>query len=445
MARDARVPPHNLQAEESLLGAMLLSRDALMTAAEAVTADDFYKPAHAHVFSACCSLFAEGEPVDAITVADRLGRDGLHEAIGGPSTLISLVANTGATSNAGRYAAIVARNAILRRVIGCAGEIAEMGYDASDEDATTVVDRAEALFFALGDRRRRRQTVQLGESLGAWLDRLEQRWESGELEGVPTGFKDLDALLLGLHPGQLVSIAGRPSMGKSAVAGALAVNIATAGRPALLVSAEMSLEELQDRFMAGAAELGLDFIRRAAFGKNDWPRLSAGIARLADIPLYVDDDPAATLMSIRASARRVAAKAGPLGVVIVDYLQIVTPLGKTENRQTEVAELSRGLKKLAGELHTPVVALAQLNRTLEGRADKRPMLSDLRESGAIENDSDVVVLLYRDEYYKPSTTKDKGVMELIVAKQRNGPHGVVRMGYDAARGTFRDLAPREEW
>jgi replicative DNA helicase len=435
---DGRVPPNNLQAEESLLGAMMLSRVAASEAASIVTVDDFYKPAHGHVFEAVVGLASQGEPVDVMTVQDVLNRRGLLDAAGGPGALVTLISNTPAVSNAPTYARIVSDHSMLRRLIGVAREIVELAHD-TPEDVPEAIDRAEAMVYALTGQRRQHETVLLSDTLNEWLDRLEQRFTNGDPDGVLTGWADVDALLLGLHPGQLVTIAGRPAMGKSATGAALAVNVARRNLPVLFVSVEMSLPELQDRFGAATASVDLQKVRKGDLTDKDWARVSQAIGVLSDIPLYVEDDPGATVLSIRSSARRVASRHGGLGLVIVDYLQLVDVVGKVENRQVAVAEISRGLKKMALELKVPVVALAQLHRGVEVRSDKRPMLSDLRESGEIENSSDVVAFLFRDEYYK-ADSPDKGILEFIVAKQRNGPTGTVKLHYEANYGRIRDLA-----
>lgn len=439
-AVSSRVPPHNIEAEESLLGAMLLSQEAVAAAITDVrlSAADFYKPTHGHIYDAIVSLHSRGDAIDAVTVADELKRAGLHEQVGGVPALLSLEAHTPATTNAGRYARIIADHAVLYRMIGVAGEIAEMAYELPD-DVPAAVDRAEGMIFGLTDLGRARKAETIGAGLEGWMDRLEDRFEHGTPAGIPTGWPDIDELLLGLHAGQLVTVAARPAMGKSSWAASLAVNVARTSRPVLFVSVEMGLAELQDRFVASTARINLQQLRQAKLNERDWPRLSNAIGLLHEIPLYIEDDPLATPMSIRGSARRIAARHNDLGLIVVDYLQLLTTTTRAENRQVEVADLSRSLKKLALELGVPVVALAQLNRGVETRKDKRPMLADLRESGAIENDSDVVAFLFREEYYDPHTP-DRGLAEFIVAKQRNGPTDTVRLAYDARYGSWANLA-----
>lgn len=434
----ARVQPHDLAAEAGLLGAMLLSRDVIGLAAETVVAGDFYKPAHGHVFEAIVSLDGRGDPADPLTVLDELRRTGMLAAAGGDAVagdMVSMQGGTPAIGHARRYATIVAELSTLRRLVGVASEISELGYTPTD-DVPGTLDRAEALVFALSDIRRRRDLDRIDASpRDEWLDVLEQRLERDGPAGISTGWSDLDELTLGLHDGQLITVAGRTSMGKSAFTAGLAANVAREGQPVLLVSAEMSRLELMDRIVAAEARVGLQGIRSGRLSPADLERVHATVARLDGLPVYVDADPGASLLSIRAQARRVVSREGRLGVIVVDYLQLLTPAGRAENRQVEVATLSRGLKRLALELNVPVVAASQLNREIEHRAEKRPGLADLRESGAIEQDSDVVMLLYRDEVYNPKSA-DAGVAEIIVAKQRNGPTGTVRLAFLAPYGRF---------
>ena len=424
-----RIPPHNLQAEESLLGAMLLSRDAIAAAVETCGPEDFYKPAHGHVFEAVCSLYGQGEPADPVTVADELRRADLLEAIGGPATLISLQANTPATTNAARYARIVEEHALLRRLIGVAGEIAEMGYSLPD-DISAAIDRAESMVFEVAERRVTDTLKPLHDLLADSLDRLEALYDRGEsITGVPTGFIDLDERLSGLQPSSLVIVGARPSMGKTALALGMAAHAAMEGRvPVLYFSLEMSHSELTQRLLCSEARVDSSRIRNGKLLESDWPKISHAIGRLGEAPLYIDDNPNLTIMEVRAKARRLKSRLGNLGLVVIDYLQLMSGRNSAENRQVEVSEISRGLKILARELEIPVVALSQLSRTLESRADKRPMLADLRESGSLEQDADVVMFLYRDEIYNPESP-ERGTAEVIISKHRNGPTGKTDLAF----------------
>jgi replicative DNA helicase len=424
-----RVPPHNLQAEQALLGAMLLSRDAIAAALEICDTDDFYKPAHGHIFDGIRSLYGVGEPADPVTVADELARAGLLDAIGGLSTLVTLQADTPATANAGRYARIIEEHALLRRLIGVAGEIAELGYSVPD-DVEAAVDRAESMVFEVAERRVTDSTKLLRELLEESLDRLEALYERGEtVTGVPTGYLDLDERLSGLQPSSLVIVGARPAMGKTAFALGIAAHAAMeAGTPTLLFSLEMSHSEVTQRLLVSEARVDANRIRNGRLVESDWPKISQAIGRLGEIPLYIDDNPNLTVMEVRAKARRLKAHQGGLGLIIIDYLQLMSGRNTAENRQVEVSEISRGLKILARELVVPVVALSQLSRNLEMRSDKRPVLADLRESGSLEQDADVVLFLYRDEVYNPESP-DRGTAEVIVSKHRNGPTGTTQLAF----------------
>jgi replicative DNA helicase len=385
-----RVPPHNLEAEESLLGAMLLSRDAITAAVEArVDATDFYKPGHGHVFEAVMALYGQGEPVDPVTVAEELRRAELLDALGGRATLLRIQAGTPASANAAHYASIVNELALLRRLIAVAGDIAEMGYDAPD-DVTETLDRAESLVFEVAERRVAESLTGISDALQATLDQLESMYgRDDDITGVPTGYADLDDLLLGLQPATLVTVAARPGAGKTSFALGAAANVALESRqPTLFFSMEMGNLELTKRLLAGESRVDARKLWTGNIPEADWTRLSHAVGRLAEAPLFIDDNPHCTVMEMRAKARRVKARHGGLGLIVVDYIQLMSSgVRRAENRQVEVSELSRGLKILARELDCPVMALSQLNRQLEYRQDKRPMLADLRESGCLTADT----------------------------------------------------------
>ncbi|WP_208029338.1 replicative DNA helicase [Rhabdothermincola sediminis] len=417
--RSGRVPPHNLQAEESLLGAMLLSKDAIAAATEILDASDFYKPAHGHIFEAITNLSAAGEPADPVTVAEELRRAGLLEAIGGQAVLADLQASTPATSNAQRYARIVEEHALLRKLIGVAGEIAEMGYEVPD-DVTKVVDRAESLVFDVAQRRVTDTMAPIHDLLDANLDRLETLYERGDaITGAPTGFIDLDELLSGLQDSALYVLGARPSAGKTALGLCIATNVAVeAGRPVLIFSLEMSQLELTQRMLCAEARVDSKRVRNGVLTEGDWQKIAHATGRLAEAPIWIDDNPNLTIMELRSKARRLKARIGDLGLVVVDYLQLMTGRSTAENRQVEVSEISRGLKILARELECPVLALSQLSRSLELRADKRPILADLRESGCLTADTRLTradtgeqvtmgELLERDERDVPIWTLDE--------------------------------------
>ena len=432
--------PHNIAAEESLLGAMLLSRDAIAASTEVLRAEHFYKPAHGHVFDAIVSLYSAGEPADPVTVADELARAGMLEAIGGSGVLIGLQSAAPAISNASRYAHIVEEMALLRRMIGVAGDIAELGYSLP-EDVTKAVDTAESLMFDVAQHRAAGTTATLRSLLEASLDQLEQLYERGEsITGTPTGYTDLDELLSGLQPNALIVVGARPAMGKTAFALGMAANASLLhNRPTMIFSLEMSQLELTQRVLCSEARVDASKVRSGKLNEGDWEKIGHAVGRLAEADVWIDDNPNVTVMEIRSKARKLKSQVGNLGLVVVDYIQLMTGRTSAENRQVEVAEISRGLKILAREIETPVVALAQLNRALEQRANKRPMLSDLRESGSLEQDADVVMFLYRDEVYNPDSP-EKGIAEVIVAKHRSGPTGVVKLAWLSQYTKFANMA-----
>lgn len=435
-----RRPPHNLQAEESLLGAMLLTKDAITAASEKLQPDDFYKPAYGHIFEAITSLTAAGEPADPVTVADELKRAGLLDAIGGAATLVNLLAGTPATSNAGRYTKIIEDHSLLRKLILTAGEIAEAAYDLPD-DVTSAVDHAEARIFQLAQRPGTDKAHFIGELLDAGLDRLEQLYEKGQtVTGLGTGFTDLDDLTSGLQPNALYVLGARPSAGKTALALNIATHVAIEEKvPVLLFSLEMGEMELTTRTLCSESRVDSKRLRNGQLAAKDWERIAHASGRLADIPLCIDDNPDLTITSLRAKARRFKARNPDLALIVVDYVQLMTGRSNAENRHMEISEISRGLKLLARELGVAVIALSQLSRGVESRADKRPMLSDLKESGSLEQDADVVVFVYRDEMYRHDSP-DRGTAEILVAKHRNGPTGMVRLAFLGRYTKFTNLA-----
>ena len=437
-----RVPPHDLQAEESLLGAMMLSAGAIADAAGTVTTSDFYKPAHGHVFDAIHTLYASGQPIDAVTVADELRRAGLLDAIGGPGLLAQILSVTPATSNAGRYAQIVEEYSLLRRLIGVAGEIAELGYSVP-EDVQKALDRAESLVYEVNERRVTDSMRELASLLSENLDHIEALHEAGTaITGTPTGYLDLDLLLSGLQPSSLVIVGARPAMGKTSFALGMLAHAALDApdpKPCLFFSLEMSHLELTQRLLCSEAKVDSHRLRNGQLKGDDWSNISRAMGRLGQAPIWIDDNPNLTIMEIRAKARRLKSQVGKLGMIVIDYLQLMTGRSTAENRQVEVSELSRGLKILARELETPVVALSQLSRNLEMRADKRPMLADLRESGSLEQDADVAMFIFREEVYDPKP-ENAGQAEIIVAKHRSGPTGNVPLAFLPQYTRFANMA-----
>ncbi|RMH69675.1 MAG: replicative DNA helicase, partial [Actinomyces sp.] len=378
--------------------------------------------------------------------AEVLDRSGVLEQVGGLDALLSLQVNTPATSNAATYARIIHERHTLRRLIEVANRISEIGYSRPD-DVVKAVDEAENMIFQVAQGRDIDTLVDIRDLLDITLDSIEKRVENrGRVTGTPTGFVDLDDLLSGLQPNALVIVGARPSMGKTAFALGLAAHAAVReGRPVLLFSLEMSHLEITQRLLAAEANVDAKGLRDGDLDESDWTRISKALGRLSDAPIWIDDNPNLTVMEIRAKARRLQSKVGSLGMVVVDYLQLMTGRSSAENRQVEVAEISRGLKILARELECPVVGLSQLSRNLESRQDKRPILADLRESGSIEQDADVVMFIYRDEVYHPGDPETEGKAEIIVAKHRSGPTGTIELAWLPRYTAFRNFSRRAEY
>ena len=435
-----RVPPHNLDAEASLLGTMLLSREAVGIALErGVRSEEFYKPSHQHIYDAIRALNTAGEPVDPVTVADELRRAGLLEGVGGLDLLLSLQNSTPAITSAERYAKIVRDTARLRRLIGAAGDIAEIAYSEPD-DVDKAVDDAESRIFDISESETGDNSQRVGLLINETMEKLEDRFNSKDaLTGVPTGFSELDKVLLGFQPGTLNIVGARPGHGKSAFALGIAVHVAqTTNLPVLFFSLEMGKAELAQRILASEARVDSVVLRTGRPTPNDWTKIGHAVGRL-DVPLIIDDSSATSVGQIRAKARRTYSREGGLGLIVIDYLQLMGGESRPENRQLEVSEISRKLKLLAREFNVPVLALSQLSRGLESRSDKHPLLSDLRESGALEQDADVVMFLYRDEEYDPDPNK-KGLAEVNIAKHRAGPIGRAQLAWLAAYTRFENMA-----
>ena len=435
-----RVPPQNIDAEESVLGAMLLSPDAIGAAVERLAADHFYVPANGLVFDAIESLYVASEPVDCLTVADQLERTGNLAAAGGPERLLALEAATPTLTHVDRYARIVEDNALLRRLISVSGEISELAH-SRPADTAAAIDQAESLVFSVAERRIVDSTQSLHDLLNESLDRLEELYERGDaFSGLATGFASLDRILAGIQPSSMVVVGARPAMGKTSLALTMASSVALElHQPVLLFSLEMNHAELTGRLLASDARVDATRVRTGQLRAEEWNRITRSVGRLGDAPMYIDDNPNVTVTEIRAKARRLRSRLGGLGLIVVDYLQLMSGRANAENRQVEIAEISRGLKILARELETPIVALSQLSRNLEARSDKRPMLSDLRESGSIEQDADIVMFIYRDEVYNEDTA-DRGMAEIIVSKHRNGPTGTARLAFMPQYTLFADMA-----
>jgi replicative DNA helicase len=421
-----RIPPQNIEAERSTLGSMLLEKEAIYKGIEILKPVDFYREAHRVIFEVVTHLANKSEPVDIITVSEELKQRSMLEKVGGVSYLTDLANSVPTAANIAYYAKIVEEKSILRAIINVAANIIGLGYQGTEE-VDVILDEAEKQIFQITQKRNVAGFVSLKNILIETFERIEQLYESkGGVTGVPTGFVDLDRMTAGLQPSDLIIIAARPSMGKTTFALNILRNATVELKiPVIIFSLEMSKEQLALKLLCSEAGVDNQRIRTGTLMDADWPRLSHALGRLSDSNMFIDDTPSISALDIRSRARRIKAEHG-LGLIVIDYLQLMQTRGRSENRQQEVSEISRGLKSLARELQIPVIALSQLSRAVEQRADKKPNLSDLRESGSLEQDADIVAFLYREDYYNPETDK-KNITELIIAKQRNGPVGSVDM------------------
>jgi replicative DNA helicase len=438
----AHVPPQNLEAEESVLGAMLLSPTAIGNVTEILDAADFYRESHATIYRAALALWAKGEPVDAITLANELDARSELEAVGGPARVAELAALVPSTSNVEHYARIVKEMATLRGLVRTGQEITRLGQERPGE-VPDLVDRAEQMVFELGQRRATSDFSHIEALLKESFERISQLVEMGaEVTGIPTGYKELDLLTSGFQPGNLVIVAARPSMGKSALGLCVAANLAVRhGTPVALFTLEMSKAEVTQRMMCSEGKVESQRLRTGRLAPDDWPRLTTACDRLSKAPIYVDDTGSTTIMELRSKARRLKSREPNLGLIVVDYIQLMTSGATAENRVQEVSQISRALKVLARDLDVPILAMSQLSRAVEQRHDKRPLLSDLRESGSLEQDADLVAFVYRDEYYLGEESDQQGIAEIILAKHRNGPTGTVKLSFLRRYAKFADLAP----
>lgn len=434
---DERLPPQDLHAEQSVLGSMLINKDAIADCLEVVKAHDFYRPAHELIFDAVLDLFGRGEPADAITVADELSKRGDITRVGGQAYLHQLIQSVPTAANAGYYAEIVHERAVLRRLVEAGTRIVQMGYAQGEGDIDDIVNRAQAEVYSVAEVRGSEDYTILGELLNETMEEIEAAsGRTDEMIGVPTGFLELDELTNGLHPGQMIVVAARPAVGKSTLgidiarAAAIKHNMATA-----VFSLEMSRTEITMRILSAEATIQLQDLRKGLKSQEQWNKLARIMGKISDSPLFIDDSPNMSLMEIRAKCRRLKQQHN-LKMVIIDYLQLMSSGKKVESRQQEVAEFSRALKLLAKELEVPVIAISQLNRGPEQRTDKRPQMSDLRESGSIEQDADVVILLHRDR----SDPERDGEADVIVAKHRNGPTKDIVLAFQGHYSRFNNMA-----
>lgn len=435
-----RVPPQNVEAERSVLGGVLIDRDAVSRVLEFLVPEDFYSEKHKLIFDAIISLYQKNEPADLVTVTNELRNSGKLEGAGGASYLSTLVDATPTAANIVHYGKIVHEKAILRRLISGATEIAEMGYDEGQTEVDNFLDHAEQIIFEVAQRKFKPSFYAVKDIVKDSFKAIEELYEKKELvTGVPTGFHELDRLTSGMQKSDLVIVAGRPSMGKTAFALSIVAHAAIdAGVPSAIFSLEMSKEQLVQRLLCSEAKVDAQKLRGGFLSESDWPKLTRAAGALSEADIFIDDTPAINVLEMRAKARRLQRDRG-LGIVVVDYMQLMRGVGRVESREREISEISRSLKALAKELQVPVIALSQLNRAVENRQDRRPQLADLRESGSIEQDSDVVMFVYRDEVYNKET-EDKGTAEIIIGKQRNGPIGKAKLAFINKYTRFENLA-----
>ena len=440
-----RIPPHSIEAESSVLGGLLLDNQAWEAVSELLTDSDFYRYEHRLVFAAMATLINGNRPADVITVFEQLQSQGKAESVGGLAYLNSLAQYVPSAGNIRRYAEIVRERAILRKLVSASDEIATNAFNPQGRPVAAILDESEQKIFNIGEEgsRMKRGFQGMDTLVVSLMDRVQEMADNpNDITGVPTGFYDLDRMTAGFQPGDLIVLAARPSMGKTAFAINIAEHVAlNEGLPVAVFSMEMGASQLAVRIVGSIGRIDQSHLRTGKLTDEEWPRLTEAIERLRNISLHIDETAGLTASELRASARRLSRTCGKLGLIVVDYLQLMSgSSGNDENRATELGEISRGLKMLAKELQCPVIALSQLNRSVETRPDKRPMMSDLRESGAIEQDADIIMFIYRDEYYTKEACKEPGVAEILIAKQRNGPTGVVKLAWLRQLTRFESLA-----
>jgi len=429
-----KLPPHSLEAEQSVLGGLLLDNDRADSVGDVITEADFYSEAHRLIYRHIVGLITDSRPADVVTLAEALSSAQKLDYVGGLAYLAALVQNVPTAANIRHYAHIVRERSVLRQLAAAAGQIAEAAYNPLSRSAREVLDEAEAAVLHIAEQGARSSQgfEPIGKLLATVVEHIEtlyNRDDPSPVTGVATGFSDLDKETAGLQPGDLIVVAGRPSMGKTALALNFAEHVALGLKlPVAIFSMEMGASQLALRMIGSVSRLDQQLLRTGRIAHDDWAKLSNALGRLHDAPILIDETPALTAIEVRSRARRAMKQYGMLGLVVVDYLQLMQATTTGENRATEISEISRSMKALAKELKVPVVALSQLNRSLEQRPNKRPVMSDLRESGAIEQDADVILFIYRDEVYNPETP-DKGTAEIIIGKQRNGPIGMVRLTF----------------
>jgi replicative DNA helicase len=438
-----KVPPQNIEAEMAVLGSMLIDENAIVYAMEILDKDCFYKDSHKKIFEVILNLYNANKAVDIITVSDELKRLDLLDEVGGISALTEMVNSVPTSANVAHYARIVKEKFILRSLINSATQIIGLCYNSSEENVNEILDKAETLIFEISQNKKEEKPISLKELVKESIDTIDKLYQKKSyVTGIPTGFIDLDKRTSGFQPSDFIVIAGRPSMGKSSFAISIAEHVGVVEKiPVVFFSLEMSKEQLVQRMLCSHARVDAHKVRTGYLSSSDWPKLTAAAGKLYEAPIFIEDTPAISIMELRAKARRLKLQHN-IGLIIVDYLQLMRSNTKAENRQQEISEISRSLKALARELHIPVVAISQLSRAVEARADHRPQLSDLRESGAIEQDADLVILLLREEYYNP-TEENEGIAEVIIAKQRNGPVGSIKLAFIKEYTRFENLTLQE--
>lgn len=441
----ARIPPHNLEAEQSILGALMLDRECWDAVAEVIEADDFYRPHHQKIFQIISELQKKNLPVDIITVSNLLQSQNQMAEAGGTDYLIEVLNKTISSANIQHYASIVKEKSKLRKLIQTSTQIIEKSYEQDFKDIDSFIDQVEADFFKLGENKKSEGLIGSMEIVKASLMRIEELYKKqAEITGLATGFTELDKMTSGLQPGELTIIAARPSMGKTAFSLNLAQHVALRQKKSVAYfSLEMGRESMMMRMLASEAKVSMSELRTGRVSDSAWPKLISAASTLSDSNFFIDETSGISPFEIRSRARRLKTQVG-LDLIMIDYLQLMDLKQKVESRERAVSEISRTLKAIAKELKVPIVALAQLNRGVEGRSDRRPMLSDLRESGSIEQDADVIMMLYRDDYYDREDPDKQGQAEVIVGKQRNGPTGTVKLKWEAKFGRFRDADPEPQ-
>ncbi len=434
-----KITPQNLDAEMAVLGSMILDEEAIATAVEKLDRNFFYKDSHQKIFQAISDLYALNKAVDLITLTDALKRDGVIDSVGGASYLTALANAVPSAANIGHYVNIVREKSILRTLINNGTKIISLCYE-SDGNIDEVVDNAERLIFEISERRTQGSYQHIKEIVSDSIETIDTLYrKKAHVTGIPTGYIDFDIKTAGLQNSDLIVVAGRPSMGKSAFALGMVEHAGIVEKiPTAVFSLEMSKEQLAQRMLCAHAKVDAQKVRTGYLATSDWPRLTAAAGKISEAPIFIDDSPAISVMELRAKARRLKAQQD-IKLIILDYMQLMRGSSSVESRQQEIAEISRSLKALARELRLPIVAISQLSRAVESRNDHRPQLSDLRESGAIEQDADVVVLLLREEYYNP-TSENQGIAEVIIAKQRNGPVGSLKLAFIKEHTRFENIA-----